>query len=136
MNFISQGYFKYKSVKLIFSNLHLSVVHFCCCWRKTFTSSSSPEPQGQFQPNSAQIILVWRWFKFVQMKGPALFQGDIIINWQILKIFSLRTTGEFQPNLAQSILEWREFKFFLNEGVPPFSQGDKYKIVKIHRQIL
>ena len=41
-------------------------------------SSSSPEPLGQFQPNLAQRILGWRGFKFVQMKGPALFQGEII----------------------------------------------------------
>ena len=46
---------------------------------KLFTfSSSSPEPLGQFQPNLAQNILGWREFKFVQMKGPALFQGEII----------------------------------------------------------
>ena len=46
---------------------------------KLFTfSSSSPEPLGQFQPNLAQSILGWRGFKFVQMKGPALFPGEII----------------------------------------------------------
>ena len=58
-------------------------VRCCCCRcrrrRKLFTfSSSSPEPLGQFQPNLAQSILGWRGFKFVQMKGPALFQGEII----------------------------------------------------------
>ena len=40
--------------------------------------TSSPEPLGQFQPNLAQIIFGWRGFKFVQMKGHALFQGEII----------------------------------------------------------
>ena len=47
------------------------------CKLSTF-SSSSLEPLGQFQPNLAQSILGWRRFKFVQMKGPALFQGEII----------------------------------------------------------
>ena len=35
-------------------------------WRNL---KSSPEPLGQFQPNSAQNILGWRWFKFIQMKS-------------------------------------------------------------------
>ena len=39
--------------------------------------SSPPEPLGQFQPNLTQSILGWRGFKFVQMKGPALFKGEI-----------------------------------------------------------
>ena len=51
----------------------------CLSVCKLFTfSSSSSEPLGQFQPNLAQSILGWRGFKFVQMKGPALFQGEII----------------------------------------------------------
>ena len=43
-----------------------------------FTFSSSPEPLGQFQPNLANCILGWRGYKFVQMKDPAFFQGEII----------------------------------------------------------
>ena len=51
----------------------------CCCCRKLFTfSSSSPGPLGQFQPNLAQSILGWREFKYVQMKGPTVFQREII----------------------------------------------------------
>ena len=68
-----------------FSDQNLSVVRRrrCRCrrrrCRKLFTfSSSSPEPLGQFQPNLAQSILGWMGFKFVQMKGSALFQGEII----------------------------------------------------------
>ena len=54
-------------------SIRLSVRPSVC---KLFTfSSSSPEPLGQFQPNLAQSILGWRGFKFVQMKGPVLFQG-------------------------------------------------------------
>ena len=41
-------------------------------------STSSPEPLGQFQPNLAQSILGWRGIKFVQMKAPAFFKGEII----------------------------------------------------------
>ena len=55
----------------------LSVCPSVC---KLFTfSSSSPELLGQFQPNLAQSILGWWGFKFVQMKGPALFRGEIIM---------------------------------------------------------
>ena len=46
----------------------------CVCKLFLF-STSSPEQQGQFQPNLAQSILGWKRFKFVQMKGHALFQG-------------------------------------------------------------
>ena len=73
-----------------FSDQNLFVVrrrychrHWCpsCCCRKLFIiSSSSPEPPGQYQPNMAQSILGWGGLKFVQMKGPALFQRDIITN--------------------------------------------------------
>ena len=45
-------------------------------------STSSPEPLGQFQPNLAQSILGWRGFKFVQMKGPTIFQGEIITKYR------------------------------------------------------
>ena len=44
--------------------------------------SSSPEPLGQFKPNYAHSILVWRGFKLIQMKDPNLFQGEIISKWQ------------------------------------------------------
>ena len=56
---------------------HPSSVCLSVCKLFTF-SSSSPEPLGQFQTNLAQSILGWRGFQFVQMKGPALFQGEII----------------------------------------------------------
>ena len=91
-----------------FSDHNLYVVgHHCCRWcrRKLFTfSSSSPEPLGQFQPNLAQSILRWRGFKFVQMKGPALFQGEIILKKrkyieEIKKIFS-RTTEPISTKLG------------------------------------
>ena len=96
-----------------FSDQNLSVVRRCrrrrrCCRfrRKLFTFSSySPEPVGQFQPNLAQSILRWRGFKFVQIKGPALFQGEIIMNCEntltkLKKSFSSEPLGQFQPNLA------------------------------------
>ena len=61
--------------KSIFSDqifpLSIIVVNF------TF-SSSSHETLEQFQPNWGQSILGWWGFKFVQVKGPAFFQKEII----------------------------------------------------------
>ena len=65
---------------------NLSVVCRSCLWKvydndnanDKDDSSSFPEPLGQFQLNLAQNILGWRKFKFVQMKGPTLFQKEII----------------------------------------------------------
>ena len=74
--------------------------------------SSSPEPLGQFQPNKAESILGWRRFKFVQVKDPTHFQGEIItkitkIHWRNLKKYSSpEPLSQFQPILAQSILGW------------------------------
>ena len=45
-------------------------------FHKLMTFLSSWEPLGQFQPNMTQSIL--DWFKFIQMKGRVLFQGEII----------------------------------------------------------
>ena len=66
--------------QVCFSDHNLFVVYRCWHCRKLFTfSSSSPEPLGQFQQYLAQSILEWRGFKFPQMKGPTLFQGEIIL---------------------------------------------------------
>ena len=66
-----------QKAQVSFSDRLLSVVCLSVCKLFTF-STSSPEPLDQFQPNLAQIILGLRGFKFVQMKGNALFQGEII----------------------------------------------------------
>ena len=77
-SFLAQLSWKLKWAFLITcrpSSVCLSVCPSVC---KLFTfSSSSPEPLGQFQPNLAQSILGWRGFKFVKMKGPVLFKGEI-----------------------------------------------------------
>jgi hypothetical protein len=57
----------------------------------------------------AQIILGARGFKFVQMKGNALLQGEIIAKKQkYTKIFQKSSSpeplGQFQSNLVQIIL--------------------------------
>ena len=44
--------------------------------------SSCPELLGHFQPNLAQRILGLRGLKFVQMKSPTLFQGEILMKKQ------------------------------------------------------
>ena len=65
-------------------------------------------------------------FKFVQMKGPTLFQGysEIAkIHWQIFKYSFPEPLNQFQPSYAQSILGWREFKFGQMMGPEPF-QGE------------
>ena len=125
-----------------FSDQNMSIV--CCCpWHchKLFTfPSSSPEPMGQFQPNLAQSILGWRGFKFVYMKGSALFQGEIITKKckyidEIKKSSSPEPLGQFQPNLAQCILRWWGLKLFKWKA-PPFSRGDWKYIDKLKNIIL
>ena len=60
-----------------FSDQNLSVVPRRHCRRKLFTFSS-PKPLDLFQPNwHKESIIGCRGFMFVQMKGPALFQGEI-----------------------------------------------------------
>ena len=63
-----------------FSDHNLSVVRRrrCSCCKFFTFSSYSPEPLGKFQPNLVQSILGWQGFKFVQMKGSALYKGEII----------------------------------------------------------
>ena len=110
-----------------FSDQNLSVVRRRCrrcrrrrC-RKLFTfSSSSPEPLGQFQPNLAQSILGWRGFKFVQMKGTALFQGEIITKYwkyidKIKKIFFSRTTEPISTKLGTKHPWVKGIQISLNE---------------------
>jgi hypothetical protein len=41
-----------------------------------FFKSCSPEPAGQNQSNLEQIILRWREFKFVQIKGQVVFKDN------------------------------------------------------------
>ena len=108
-----------------------------CC--KLFTiSSSSPEPLSQFQPNLSQSILRWRGFKFVQMKGLALFQrGD---NYQIGKIHWRNKKKSSSPELNGPISTklgtmhpWvTGIQVCSNEGPRPLPRGDNYEIAKIH----
>ena len=60
------------------SSVRLSVCLYVLLSVNFSFSSSSQEPLGQFQPNLTQSILGWLEFNFVQMKGHALFQGEII----------------------------------------------------------
>ena len=112
---------------------------------KLFTFSSSfPEPLSQFQPNLAESILGSRGFKFVQMKGPALFQGEIVMKKRKyndeIKKSSPEPLSQFQPILAQIILRWRGFKFVLMKG-PALFQGEivmssKHTLTKLKNPIL
>ena len=100
---------------------------------------SSPEPLGQFQPNLLQFIFGKRNFKSVQMKGPAIFQGKIILkiaklHWQIFKIFFSSTTGPISTKLGTKHLWVKVIQVGSNEGLRPLSMGDK-NIAKKHWHI-
>ena len=105
-------------------SVRLSVCPSIC---KLFTfSSSSPEPLGQFQPNLAQSILGSRGFKFVQMKRPALFQGETItklvkIHYRHLKILVSRTTVPISTKLGTKHPWVKGIQVSSNEGPPPIS---------------
>ena len=107
------------------------------CKLLTF-SSSSPEPLGQFQPKTwHKASFGWlRGFKFVQIKGPALFQGEIITKrqkniYKIYKSSSPEPQGQFQSNLAQCIPGVKRTQVGSNEGPHSFPRGDNYEIVKM-----
>ena len=77
--------------------------------RKLFTfSSSSPE-----------LLLWWRGINFVQMKGHALFQEEIITKkWKYInKIFKIffRTTGLISTKLCTKHHLMNSIQFYLNE---------------------
>ena len=67
----------------------------------------------------------WREFKFVQMKGSALFQGKIIakMHWRILKIFFSRTAGPISTNLSTKYPWVKGIPVYSNEG-PILFQGE------------
>ena len=86
------------------------------------------KPLGQFQPNLTQSIFGWRGFMFVQMKGPTLFQAEIIAKYlkyidEIKNLFSPEPIAQFQTNFVQSILGWTGFKFVQIKG-PTLFQGE------------
>ena len=106
------------------------------CIRDRF-STSYPEPLDKFQPNLAQSILGWRGFKFVQMKDPTLFQGEIITKKQkyidkIKKILFSRTIEPITIKLGTKHPWVKWIQVCSKEGPHPFPRGDNYEIVKIH----
>ena len=89
----------------------------------TLTKLKNIVPLGQFQPNLAQSILGWGGFKFLKMKGSALYQGEIITKYK-------NTLAKFKKPLC--IFGWRGFKFVQMKGPVLFPRGDNYEIVKIY----
>ena len=84
---------------------------------------------GHFQPNLAQIIFGWREFTFVEMKGPAFYQGEKITNLrkyieEFKKPSPPEPLGQFQPNLAQIQPLVKGIQGFWNEGLLLFQKGD------------
>ena len=85
----------------------------------------------------AQSILGWRGFKFVQIKGPSLFQGEIItqiakIYWSYLKIFFSRTTGPISTKLGTEHHWVKGIQVCWNEGPHLSQRGDSWEIEKTH----
>ena len=71
------------------------------------------------------------------MKGPALFQGEIIMKLRkyidkLKKKFFSRTTGPISIKLS-SVHSWAKgIQVCSKEGSRPFSRGDNYDIAKMH----
>ena len=84
---------------------------------------SSPEPLGQFKIYFARSILGWREFKFVQIKWPTLFQGEIISKkWNYIDKFKNLLLRNHWANFNQrhnsflgegdsSLFKWRTIQF-------------------------
>ena len=66
------------------------------------------------------------------MKGPALFQGEIIKNE---KIFSSRTTGPISTKHGTKHPWVKGSQVCSNEGPCPFPRGDKNEIAKVIDEI-
>ena len=70
-------------------------------WRK---KKSWSEELGQFQAILTQNILGWWEFKFIQMKGHVLFQGEIFVKYKIhwcnLQIFFSTLTKPISTKLG------------------------------------
>ena len=78
---------------------------------------------SHFQPNLAQNILGWRGFKFVQIKGPASFQGEIIAKNILTNLKNLLLQNHWanfnqtwhKASLGEgnsSLFYWRALPFF------------------------
>ena len=117
----------------------MSVVRRRCRCHKLFTfSSSSQEQVDQFQANLAQSIHGWRGLKFVQMKSPALFQGEIITNSKniLTKLKNLLLKNHFTYfNQTLHNTSWNKGDKSLFKWIY-FPRGDNYAIAKIHWQNL
>lgn len=61
----------------------------------------SLEPHGQFQQNIAQSSLLWRRFKFIQLKGHILSKLEIGATYWRNTETSSELQGQFQSILAQ-----------------------------------
>ena len=113
-----------------FSDQNLFVVRCCCrcCrWHKPFTfSSSSPEPQGQFQ---------WIRIQVCSNEGPHPFPREdnykiAKMHWLKLRILFSRTTGPISTKLCTMPPWVMGIKVYSNEGSHPFPRGYNYEIAK------
>ena len=56
---------------------------------------------------SRGVLVIESRFKFVQLKGQSLFQGETITNSKNTLMKFKEPLDQFQQNLAQSILGWK-----------------------------
>ena len=71
------------------------------------------------------------------MKGPALFQGEIITKLrkyvdEIFKSYFPEPLGQFQPKIGTTHSWKKGIQVYTNEGPLPFPRGDNYDKVKIY----
>lgn len=92
------------SIELFWSLYVRRPLTFCTC---DFFSRTT----GQFSLNLAQQIIAWRGFKFVEMKGHALFQVEIIKNYW--KHYLYQSISQIRCTLCGDTsgrVDWRLFK--------------------------
>ena len=100
-----------------FSDQKLSVVYRCRRWRSHFLLSRTT---GPIATKLGHRILRWSKFKFVQMKGPALFHGEIS---KIVKILKRKLTWPIYTKLGTKLRWVNDIQLCSNERACFFPRG-------------
>ena len=109
-------------------------------WVKGIQVCSNEGPHPLPRGDKAQSILGWRGFKFSEMKGPALFKGEIVTNsdYSLTKLKNLRQNhwANFNQTWHDASLGEGDFTLFKWRTVS-FPKGEIITIItKIHKQNL
>ena len=105
-----------------FSHFHLLLQNHWANFNQTWHKVSEGEGDSRlfkWRPRPSQRGDNWELIK---------------INWQLLKIFSSRTTGPILTKLGTKYPWVKGFQVCLNEGPHPSPRGDNNEIAKIHWQ--